>query len=113
MTITLTHEEAQQVLECMETAIKAGDWVVDGACDPDFILYMLRARLAQPEPERKQVIEPQLSPKARAAVREAYSALVKWQTICLQKNRSAKELTIPTNAIFTLIKLMEVEGLEQ
>ena len=57
--------------------------------------------------------EPQLSPKARAAVREAYSALVKWQTICLQKNRSAKELTIPTNAIFTLIKLMEVEGLEQ
>jgi len=51
MTITLTREEAQQVLECMETAIKAGDWVVDGACDPDFILYMLRARLAQPEPE--------------------------------------------------------------
>jgi hypothetical protein len=49
MTITLTREEAQQVLECMETAIKAGDWVVDGACDPDFILYMLRARLAQPE----------------------------------------------------------------
>ena len=35
----------------METAIKAGDWVVDGACDPDFILYMLRTRLAQPEPE--------------------------------------------------------------
>jgi hypothetical protein len=51
MTITLTREEAQQVLECMETAIKAGDWVVDGACDPDFILYLLRARLAQPEPE--------------------------------------------------------------
>ena len=51
MTITLTREEAQQVLECMETAIKAGDWVIDGACDPDFILHMLRARLAQPEPE--------------------------------------------------------------
>jgi hypothetical protein len=47
--INLTREEAQQVLECMETAIKAGDWVVDGACDPDFILYMLRVRLAQPE----------------------------------------------------------------
>ena len=47
--ITLTREEVQQVLECMETAIKAGDWVVDGACDPDFILYMLRTRLAQPE----------------------------------------------------------------
>ena len=51
MTITLTREEAQQVLECMETAIKAGDWVVDGACDPDFILYLLRARLSAPEPE--------------------------------------------------------------
>jgi hypothetical protein len=49
MMITLTREEVQQVLECMETAIKAGDWVVDGACDPDFILYMLRTRLAQPE----------------------------------------------------------------
>jgi hypothetical protein len=49
--ITLTREEAQQVLGCMETAIKAGDWVVDGACDPDFILHLLRARLAQPERE--------------------------------------------------------------
>jgi hypothetical protein len=49
--MTLTREEAQQVLECMETAIKAGDWVVDGVCDPDFILYMLRTRLAQPESE--------------------------------------------------------------
>jgi len=44
-------------LECMETAIKAGDWVVDGACDPDFILYMLRTRLAQPEPEEKKYTE--------------------------------------------------------
>jgi hypothetical protein len=43
----------------------------------------------------------------------ALDALVKWQRICLAKNRGAKELTIPTNAIFTLIKLMEVEGLEQ
>jgi len=47
--ITLTREEAQQVLECMETAIKAGDWVVDGACDPDFILYMLRHKLIAPD----------------------------------------------------------------
>lgn len=51
MTIILTREEAQQVIDCMETAIKDGDWVVDGACDPDFILYMLRTRLAQSEPE--------------------------------------------------------------
>ncbi len=116
MTITLTREEAQQVLDALADA--AG--CVQENYQPGHLghgwgkeIETLRARLAQPEPERKQVIEPQLSPKARAAVQEAYNALVKWQTICLQKNRSAKELTIPTNAIFTLIKLMEVEGLEQ
>lgn len=38
----------QMTLDCMETAIKAGDWAVDGACDPDMVLQMLRARLAQP-----------------------------------------------------------------
>lgn len=56
--------------------------------------------------------EPELSPKARQAVQEAFNALVKWQTICLQKNRSAKELTIPTKAIRVLAELMDVEGLQ-
>jgi hypothetical protein len=32
----------------------------------------------------------------------ALDALVKWQKICLAKNRSAKELTTPTKAIFAL-----------
>jgi hypothetical protein len=44
-------ELMQQALECMEAAIKAGDWKVDGACDPDFVLLCLRTRLAQPEPD--------------------------------------------------------------
>jgi hypothetical protein len=41
----------QMALDVMEAAIKAGDWEVDGACDPDWVLNVLRARLAQPEPE--------------------------------------------------------------
>jgi hypothetical protein len=39
----------QQALDVIEAAIKAGDWQVDGACDPDYVLEALRARLAQPE----------------------------------------------------------------
>jgi hypothetical protein len=54
--------------------------------------------------------EPEISPMARQTIQEAFNALTKWQTICLQKNRSVKELTIPTKAIFALIALMEVEG---
>jgi hypothetical protein len=115
MTITLTREEAHQLLVALQelNRLSVGENAICLPAEIDDAMEVLEARLAQPESEQKQMIEPQLSPKARAAVREAYSALVKWQTICLQKNRSAKELTIPTNAIFTLIKLMEVEGLEQ
>ena len=44
-------ELLQQALDVMLVAIKAGDWKVDGACDPDYVLEALRARLAEPEPE--------------------------------------------------------------
>jgi hypothetical protein len=44
-------EVMQMAMDIMESAIKAGDWVVDGACDPDWVLNALRAALAQPEPE--------------------------------------------------------------
>ena len=27
------------LLECVEDAIRAGDWKVDGACDPDPYIY--------------------------------------------------------------------------
>ena len=40
-------ELMQQALDVMLAAIKAGDWKVDGACDPDIVLEVLRARLAQ------------------------------------------------------------------
>jgi hypothetical protein len=44
-------EIMQMALQIMESAIKAGDWVVDGACDPDWALNALRAALAQPKRE--------------------------------------------------------------
>jgi hypothetical protein len=44
-------ELLQEALELMEVAIKAGDWKVDGACDPDMLFNSIRTRLAQPEPE--------------------------------------------------------------
>jgi hypothetical protein len=34
-------------LECMEDAIRAGDWKVDGACDPDYVFVCLRAAIEQ------------------------------------------------------------------
>lgn len=29
------HDEYWDLLECVRAAIGAGDWIVDGACDPD------------------------------------------------------------------------------
>jgi hypothetical protein len=29
------HDEYMDLLETVQAAIKAGDWIVDGACDPD------------------------------------------------------------------------------
>ena len=42
----------QDLIEAMEAAIKAGDWKVDGACDPDSAIQRARETLAQPEQER-------------------------------------------------------------
>lgn len=37
----------QQALDVMLAAIKAGDWKVDGACDPDMVIYLIQHRLSQ------------------------------------------------------------------
>ena len=37
----------QEARDIMLAAIKAGDWKVDGACDPDLVLTRIEARLAQ------------------------------------------------------------------
>lgn len=42
---------AQMALDIMLSAIKAGDWKVDGACDPDYVIEALRAALAKGEQE--------------------------------------------------------------
>lgn len=40
-------ELLQQALDVMLAAIKAGDWKVDGACDPDMVIHLLQHRLSQ------------------------------------------------------------------
>ena len=40
---------AEDLLEGVEAAIKAGDWKVDGACDPDSAIVRLRQALARKE----------------------------------------------------------------
>jgi hypothetical protein len=42
-------EDARDV---MLAAIKAGDWKVDGACDPETVLLRIACRLAQPNDVR-------------------------------------------------------------
>ena len=42
-------EVLKQALEVIETAIKAGDWKVDGACDPDNVIHGLRQTIAEAE----------------------------------------------------------------
>jgi hypothetical protein len=51
MTKMADRELLLQAFELMEVAIKAGDWKVDGACDPDMLFNSIRTRLAhEPEP---------------------------------------------------------------
>ncbi len=44
-------ELLQQALDVMLAAIKSGDWKVDGACDPDWVIEAIKARLAHPKKE--------------------------------------------------------------
>lgn len=41
----------EDLIEAVETAINAGDWKVDGACDPTLALVRAKEALAQPEQE--------------------------------------------------------------
>ena len=41
----------RDLLEAVETAIQAGDWKVDGTCDPDLAIRRAKKTLAQPERE--------------------------------------------------------------
>jgi hypothetical protein len=51
MTTTLTREEAQQVLDALERLNRSGDTQVFDMYDAPVLIPLLRARLAQPEPE--------------------------------------------------------------
>ena len=43
----MTQEALKELLETVEAAIQAGDWKVDGACDPDLIIRRSKIALAQ------------------------------------------------------------------
>jgi hypothetical protein len=45
-------EAMKQALEVIEAAIKAGDWKVDGACDPDMAIHNLRQAIEQAEKQK-------------------------------------------------------------
>ena len=47
----MTQEALKELLEAVEAAIQAGDWKVDGACDPDLAIRRAKEALAQPEQE--------------------------------------------------------------
>ncbi len=51
MTITLTREEAQQVLDALTWCYDVTDWPANGSTPQDKAIEILRARLAQPEIE--------------------------------------------------------------
>ena len=43
----MTQEALKELLEAVEEAIQAGDWKVDGACDPDLAIRRAKQALAQ------------------------------------------------------------------
>ena len=47
-------EALKLALEAIEAAIKAGDWVVDGACDPDMAIHAIREALAE-QPSQQDI----------------------------------------------------------
>ena len=43
----MTQEALKELLEAVEAAIQAGDWSVDGACDPDSVIKRSKEALAE------------------------------------------------------------------
>lgn len=48
MRINICADVLQDLLEAVEAAIQAGDWKVDGACDPDLAIRRAKETLALP-----------------------------------------------------------------
>ena len=45
----MKQEALKDLLDAVEAAIKAGDWKVDGVCDPDLAIRRAKQALAQPD----------------------------------------------------------------
>ena len=55
----MTNEERkalEDLIEAVEAAINAGDWKVDGACDPTLALIRAKEALAKPEQEPVKLV---------------------------------------------------------
>ena len=52
----MSKEAMKLALEAIESAIKSGDWKVDGACDPDMAIVALRDALSE-QAAQKQIPE--------------------------------------------------------
>ena len=42
-------DELKDLLEAVEVAIASGDWKVDGACDPDFVIQRAKKAIRETE----------------------------------------------------------------
>ena len=74
----------EDLIEAVEAAINAGDWKVDGACDPTLVLIRAKEALAQPDQDQDEVdirsllyqriheLETQLAQPKQEPVGEAY-----------------------------------------
>ena len=54
----MTNEERkalEDLIEAVEAAINAGDWKVDGACDPTLVLIRAKESLAQPDQDEVDI----------------------------------------------------------
>ena len=66
----------EDLIEAVEMAINAGDWKVDGACDPTLVLMRAKEALAQPEKwGASAVTHPEYIAEQKAKTQELRSML--------------------------------------
>lgn len=72
-------QAALDLLEGVEAAIKAGDWKIDGACDPELAIYRLREALDHPGEANEMVQEPVADNFVGIVTSESVDGVVKWK----------------------------------
>jgi len=70
-------EVLKQALEVIETAIKAGDWKVDGACDPDNVIHGLRQAIREHAMYEVQRFGQEIEQEP-VALETVYETIIQW-----------------------------------